>query len=127
MLSTAVIQSRIRRVIVTSFTRCIPRSGIIGGFEALVAADGYRIAGEGNACPQVGTAQLVIRRPQVFVAGESRWQASQGVCVRSYHGSCDMGSAHSGCGWSGVRRNRPVLVALPGRSRGPSAGADQAA
>src|SRR5262249_2888142 len=31
MLKTAVIQSRILRVIVTSFTRCVPCSGIIGG------------------------------------------------------------------------------------------------
>src|SRR5437868_4591762 len=51
IVRTAVIHSRTGRVIATSFTRSFPCSGIIGWFEAVAAADGYRSGTSSSPAP----------------------------------------------------------------------------
>src|SRR6266566_37455 len=64
MLSTAVIQRRSRRVIVTSLIRLHPAVRDHRWFEAAAAADGYPPAGGHHPAP--GDAAQQRRRPAAF-------------------------------------------------------------
>src|SRR6266516_5624736 len=121
MLSTAVIQRRTRRVIVTSLIRLRPVVGDHRWFEAAAAPDGYRIAAGTGPPARREARELLARCRGSAEAGPGGDQLAPGTARAAGHGRWAGGEDAAGPCLMPARWLRPLagpLVHAPASGRG---------